>query len=248
MIAAKRKNMMWTQVWLLLTGLFGFVFLFIELYEFAQMIGEGAGPQRSAFLSSFFTLVGCHGAHVTSGLLWLGTMMAQIWAKGFQPAHHAAADVLQHLLARPRHHLGRHLHHRLSDRDIAMTEDENKLIERRAGRAAQQHVERDDRLCRRPRPGADLDGHFLLGRIDVGAVGAGRRDGLVVLAIAQMGVHLVFFLHITSGPDNTNNVLALAFGVLIVFLVMIGTIWIMGHMNANMAPTPEMTNLMTQRG
>ena len=53
-----------------------------------------------------------------------------------------------------------------------------------------------------------------------------------------MGVHLVFFLHITSGPDNTNNVLALAFGVLIVFLVMIGTIWIMSHMDANMAPDP----------
>ena len=78
--------------------------------------------------------------------------------------------------------------------------------------------------------------------------GPGVATGLVVLAIAQMGIHLVFFLHITSGPDNTNNVLALAFGVLIVFLVMIGTIWIMGHMNANMAPTPEMTNLMTQRG
>ena len=78
--------------------------------------------------------------------------------------------------------------------------------------------------------------------------GPGVATGLVVLAIAQMGVHLVFFLHITSGPDNTNNVLALAFGVLIVFLVMIGTIWIMGHMNTNMAPTPEMMNLMTQRG
>ena len=63
--------------------------------------------------------------------------------------------------------------------------------------------------------------------------GPGLATGLVVLAIAQMGVHLVFFLHITSGPDNTNNVLALAFGVLIVFLVMIGTIWIMGHMNAS---------------
>ena len=78
--------------------------------------------------------------------------------------------------------------------------------------------------------------------------GPGVATGLVVLAIAQMGVHLVFFLHITSGPDNTNNVLALAFGVMIVFLVMVGTIWIMGHMNANMGPTPEMTNLMTQRG
>ena len=60
--------------------------------------------------------------------------------------------------------------------------------------------------------------------------------GLVVLAIAQIGIHLVFFLHITSGPDNTNNVLALAFGVLIVFLVMIGTIWIMSHLVANMGP------------
>jgi cytochrome o ubiquinol oxidase operon protein cyoD len=78
--------------------------------------------------------------------------------------------------------------------------------------------------------------------------GPGVAVGLVVLAIAQMGVHLVFFLHITSGPDNTNNVLALAFGVLIVFLVMIGTIWIMAHLAANMGPTPEMTNLMTQRG
>ena len=76
--------------------------------------------------------------------------------------------------------------------------------------------------------------------------GPGVAVGLVVLAIAQMGVHLVFFLHITSGPDNTNNVLALAFGVLIVFLVMVGTIWIMAHMTANMAPPPELTNLQMQ--
>jgi cytochrome o ubiquinol oxidase subunit 3 len=85
MIAAKRKNMLATQAWLVVTGLLGLVFLSIELHEFATMIGEGAGPQRSAFLSAFFTLVGCHGAHVTCGLLWIGTMMAQIWAKGFQP-------------------------------------------------------------------------------------------------------------------------------------------------------------------
>src|SRR5947208_7903240 len=85
MIAAKRKNMLWTQGWLVLTGLLGLVFLVIELREFASMIAIGAGPQRSAFLSSFFTLVGCHGAHVTAGLMWIGTMMAQIWAKGFQP-------------------------------------------------------------------------------------------------------------------------------------------------------------------
>jgi cytochrome o ubiquinol oxidase operon protein cyoD len=76
--------------------------------------------------------------------------------------------------------------------------------------------------------------------------GPGVATGLVVLAIAQMGVHLVFFLHITSGPDNTNNVLALAFGVLIVFLVMVGTIWIMAHMNTNMGVSPELMNLQMQ--
>jgi len=76
--------------------------------------------------------------------------------------------------------------------------------------------------------------------------GPGVATGLVVLAIAQIGIHLVFFLHITSGPDNTNNVLALAFGALIVFLVMIGTIVIMSHMNANMATDPAMMNLQMQ--
>ncbi len=76
--------------------------------------------------------------------------------------------------------------------------------------------------------------------------GPGVAVGLVVLAIAQMGIHLVFFLHITSGPDNTNNVLALAFGVLIVFLVMIGTIWIMSHLAANMGPSEALTNLQMQ--
>jgi len=76
--------------------------------------------------------------------------------------------------------------------------------------------------------------------------GPGVATGLVVLAIAQMGVHLVFFLHITSGPDNTNNVLALAFGVLIVFLVMIGTIVIMAHMNTNMGAPSELMNLQMQ--
>jgi cytochrome o ubiquinol oxidase subunit III len=92
MIMAKRRNMAWTQGWLVVTGLLGLVFLWIELFEFAKMIGEGAGPQRSAFLSSFFTLVGCHGVHVTAGLLWLGTMMAQIWAKGFRE------DIMRRLL------------------------------------------------------------------------------------------------------------------------------------------------------
>jgi len=66
---------------------------------------------------------------------------------------------------------------------------------------------------------------------------------LVVLAIAQMGVHLVFFLHITTGPDNTNNVLALAFGVLIVGLVMGGSLWIMANLNHNMMPIDQIMQM-----
>jgi cytochrome o ubiquinol oxidase operon protein cyoD len=66
---------------------------------------------------------------------------------------------------------------------------------------------------------------------------------LIVLAIAQMGVHLVFFLHITTGPDNTNNVLALAFGILVVFLIGVGSIWIMDHLNHNMMPTDQLMEM-----
>ena len=66
---------------------------------------------------------------------------------------------------------------------------------------------------------------------------------LVVLAIAQMGVHLVFFLHITTGPDNANNVLALAFGVLIVVLVMGGSLWIMDNLNHNMMPMDQLMQM-----
>jgi len=66
---------------------------------------------------------------------------------------------------------------------------------------------------------------------------------LVVLAIAQMGVHLVFFLHMTTDPDNTNNVMALAFGLLIVFLVVGGSLWIMSHLNQNMPPMDQIMQM-----
>jgi cytochrome o ubiquinol oxidase operon protein cyoD len=66
---------------------------------------------------------------------------------------------------------------------------------------------------------------------------------LCVLAIAQMGVHLAFFLHITTGPDNANNVMALAFGVVIVLLLIGGSLWIMDHLNANMVPMDKMIQM-----
>lgn len=66
---------------------------------------------------------------------------------------------------------------------------------------------------------------------------------LVVLAIAQMGIHLVFFLHISTGPDSTNNILALAFGVLIVALVLIGSLWIMAHLDTRMMPMDQLMQM-----
>ena len=73
--------------------------------------------------------------------------------------------------------------------------------------------------------------------------GPGIPVALVVLAIAQIGVHLVFFLHITTAPDNTNNALALAFGVLIVALVIGGSLWIMDNLNQRMMPMPEVMQM-----
>ena len=74
------------------TFVLGAAFLALEVREFAGLVERGAGPQRSSFLSAFFTLVGCHGLHVTAGLLWLLTMMAQVVAKGFR------ADILRRIL------------------------------------------------------------------------------------------------------------------------------------------------------
>jgi cytochrome o ubiquinol oxidase subunit III len=83
-IAVAQRSQLWTQICLLITGLLGLGFLALEAHEFTGMVAQGAGPTRSAFLSAFFTLVGCHGIHVSVGLLWLGTMMAQFFAKGFR--------------------------------------------------------------------------------------------------------------------------------------------------------------------
>jgi len=76
-----------TLVWLGITGLFGLAFLGIELYEFHHLIEIGATPQRSAFLSAFFTLVGTHGLHVTFGIIWLVTLMVQVRMHGLIPAN-----------------------------------------------------------------------------------------------------------------------------------------------------------------
>jgi cytochrome o ubiquinol oxidase subunit III len=91
-IAADVRSARWFQPAMAVTCVLGLGFLALEAREFADLVGRGAGPTRSAFLSAFFTLVGCHGLHVSAGILWLLTMMAQVYAKGFR------ADILRRLL------------------------------------------------------------------------------------------------------------------------------------------------------
>jgi cytochrome o ubiquinol oxidase subunit 3 len=91
-IGARAHRGAWFYGAMAATFVLGAAFLFLEVREFAGLVARGAGPTRSGFLSAFFTLVGCHGLHVTAGLLWLLTMMAQVFAKGYR------ADILRRIL------------------------------------------------------------------------------------------------------------------------------------------------------
>jgi cytochrome o ubiquinol oxidase subunit 3 len=82
--ATNRRNLLWTQIFLFVTGLLGLIFVLLELQEFVELAWRGITPQRSGMLTSFFGLVGLHGLHVTVGGLWLATMMAQVQIKGFR--------------------------------------------------------------------------------------------------------------------------------------------------------------------
>ena len=82
MLEMQRNRQSATLLWLAVTGLFGVAFVGLEIYEFLHLIHEGAGPQRSAFLSAFFTLVGTHGLHVSFGIIWLITLMVQVTRRG----------------------------------------------------------------------------------------------------------------------------------------------------------------------
>jgi cytochrome o ubiquinol oxidase subunit III len=83
-IALSARNRFWFYIAMAVTCVLGLAFLALELKEFVSLVMRGDGPSRSAFLSAFFTLVGCHGLHVSAGILWLLTMMAQVFAKGFR--------------------------------------------------------------------------------------------------------------------------------------------------------------------
>ncbi|MGY4421036.1 cytochrome o ubiquinol oxidase subunit IV [Bradyrhizobium sp. JR6.1] len=236
-LAVNSRRRLGAYLGALITFALGATFLGLEIREFSNMIAIGATPQRSAFLSAFFTLVGCHGLHVTLGLIWLIVMMVQVAVFGFAARVQRRLlcfSLFWHALDIPR--LGRGIHGGLSDGSEPMTDTQ---YERAPGDRPSREME------------ASAPSEFLIYTIGLFVAvvltatsfwvanttliwPGGVFLGLAVLAIAQMGIHLVFFLHISSGPESTNNVLALAFGVLIVFVVVAGTMWIVADMNANM--------------
>ena len=244
--AQARKNVMYYGA-MAATFVLGATFVAIELHEFTTMIQAGAGPGRSAFLSAFFALIGCHGLHVSAGLLWLLTMMAQVYAKGYRADIQRRLLLLRALLAHPRHHLGGPVQSGLPGwSGTAMS--------------TSKHEAHGDLA-----PGDDLDPGDIRHAIGGYLVGLALATlltcvsfyiaqstlvwqpsipiALSVLALAQMGVHLVFFLHITSGPDSVNNVMALAFGLLIVVLLVFGSLWIMTHLDHNVMPMERMMQM-----
>ena len=163
-----------------ITFVLGAAFLTLEILEFAAMIARGATPQRSAFLSAFFTLVGCHGLHVTAGLVWLVVMMAQVAIKGFRPNVGRRLLLLCPVLAHTRHRLGLAVHGRLSDGSLV---HERHAVDRApgdnpatAGTGKQNAVRRGDLhdwtgSCRGPH------GDVVLGGQHVAALGARHAAG-----------------------------------------------------------------------
>ncbi len=176
------------------------------------MIHEGATPQRSAFLSSFFTLVGTHGLHVTFGLVWLVTLMVQVGKARPDPGQQAPADVPQHVLALPRRHLDRRLHLRLSAWECC-DEHKRSIFSRstaadaprrsRPWRRLAAHAtlkELSDRL----RPSVVLNGHPVLARVMTGALGDNQLTAFAIMALAvvQIVVHMGFLPHMSPTIRN----------------------------------------------
>src|SRR5258708_3691136 len=166
--------------------------------------------------------------------------------QGLPCGHYAAAALFQSFLARARHHLGRVGHDRLSDwRKTVSYETERNVEDVGPGFMGAATSVRGGIL-------GYIIGLVLAALLTAASFaviytnliwGPAIPAALVTLAVAQMGVHLVFFLHLTTAPDNTNNAMALAFGVLIVALIIGGSLWVKDHLNRNMAPTHHMMEM-----
>lgn len=198
----------------------------IEIAEFGGLVARGAGPSRSAFLPAFFTQVGTHGLYVTAGMMWLLVMLVQVATRGFRPSTMRRLRCFALFWHALDHRLGGAVQRGLPDG--------NELMDERSASAhdAAPRVDGSEAFVGLTKYLIGLGLAVVLIIASFWAAGTGLIYGpavpiaLAALAIAQMSVHLVFFLRITTAPDNTNDILALAFGILIVTLVVAGSLWI----------------------
>lgn len=196
----------------------------MEIYEFHHLIVNGMGPDRSGFLSAFFALVGTHGLHVTSGLIWMAVLMVQIARRGLTSTNRTRImclslfwhflDVVWICVFTVVYLMGRC----------------NESFYRSQRRVPWQRKNLHDRLY----PVDHSDGDSVLDGDDRAASPAVILGTILAMAVVQVLVHLVCFLHMNTKSDEGWNMTAFVFTVLIIAILVVGSIWIMWNLNYNM--------------
>src|SRR5215510_3758112 len=238
-LSAERRQPTLFLVFAIFTFALGAAFLFIEATEFAGMVAKGAGPLAQR-LSIQLLHVSGHARPPCRRRFGRARLSDGPGARSWPPTRRAAAPVvLEPVLARAGYRVGRRIHAGLSDGRLLMHNPERVFEDRTPG--VEEHEPTASYLSYSVGLGLAIIAtiaSFIVAQTNL-LWPPGIPVGLIVLALAQIGVHLVFFLHLGSGSDSTNNVLALAFGVLIVFLVITGSVWIIANLNSNMMPMPQ---------
>ena len=241
MLAMNAGDQKKTLQWLAVTGLFGAAFVGVELYEFNHLIHEGAGPQRSGFLSAFFALVGTHGLHVTFGIVWLIVLMVQVDQARPDRRQPAADHLPVALLALPRPRLDRGLHLRLPAGGPAMSAEH---------RRHDAHGDAHDESGAPHGTYRDYMTGFVLAvvltvipffLVMARPIESPGYTAAIVLvcAFAQILVHMVFFLHMTPKAEDGWLLLSTIFAIVFLVITLAGSIWIIFHLNRNMMPMPD---------
>ena len=188
----------------------------MEINEFHGMILDGNGPDRSAFLSAFFTLVGTHGTHVTFGLIWMAVMMGQVVVKGLTVTRPVPPDAPEHVLALSGYRVGRRIYHCLPDGGHVNEPDTHRQHRGEQGKSSESY-------------GIGFILSIVLTAIAFALVMSGALSrpailiGIFGAAIVQILVHLHYFLHLDTSSAARWNVLALVFTLLIMILFVGGT-------------------------
>jgi cytochrome o ubiquinol oxidase subunit IV len=237
MLEAQKKKVNSSLIWLGITGLFGIAFLCLELYEFYHLIHEGATPQRSAFLSAFFALVGTHGADQEIRFAW---------------CKHAPPDLPFHVLAFPGRNLDRRLFLCLPGWSSVMGSNTHEHNHAHGHDHAHDHDHHDS--------GEDHGSFksYMIGFIlsviltaipfwlVMGDVLENRTTTVIVIMIfgvIQVFVHMIYFLHMNTKSQGGWTFMSLLFTLVVVMITLVGSLWVMYNMNKNMMPTMTMEQM-----